>query len=122
MAKVFIIEDDNFLRTLLKKKMQKVGFEVFEFSDVEGVLESARNIRPDLIVLDIIFQHNKEGIQVISEIRNDPELRGIPIIVLTRIQDPAELKEGLKFGFEGYLVKTQTTLEEVIDWIQKFIG
>ena len=84
--------------------------------DGEAGVEDAKREQPDLILLDIILP-KKDGFAVIQELKQDPATASIPIIVLTNLEDSADIERALGLGATTFLVKTNYRLEEVADKI-----
>src|SRR6056297_625974 len=102
--KILIIEDDKFLRQLVSRKLSKQDFEIAEAVDGEQGLEKAKEEKPDLILLDLILP-GMDGFEVLSELKEDPELSSIPVVILSNLGQKDEIEKGLQMGAEDYLVK-----------------
>jgi CheY-like chemotaxis protein len=96
--------------TLLKKKFaNKIdvvndGAEVLEFLRCEGKYKSRSNIDPAVVILDLMMP-GMNGIEVLREIRRDPVLKFIPIVMLSASNDQADLKICYELGVNAYVVK-----------------
>lgn len=102
--RVLVVDDQPHIVRLIQVNLQKEGFEVTTASDgVEG-LQRLREVRPDLVILDVIMPR-KDGFEVLREAKADPELAEIPVIMLTVKTHNADIVEGLKEGAELYLPK-----------------
>ena len=86
-GEVLIIDDDPDLCAALQAALQADGFAVRCASQGSLGLKMMREDRPDLVFLDIIMRMPTEGVWVSEEIANDPELRKIPVVILTSIVD-----------------------------------
>jgi CheY-like chemotaxis protein len=82
---VLIIDDDPDLCAVLQTVLQSEGFTVRCASQGSLGLEMMRERKPDVVFLDIIMRMPTEGVWVSEEIANDPELRGVPVVMLTSI-------------------------------------
>ena len=101
---VLVVDDQPHIVRLIQVNLEKEGFQVTTAGDgVEG-LYKVREIRPDLVILDVIMPR-KDGFEVLREIKSDPELLDIPVIMLTVKTHNADIGEGLKEGAEMYLPK-----------------
>lgn len=82
MKKVLIIDDDSNVSELLKTRLESQGYETSVATDgVEGYVK-AKSLKPDLIILDVSMP-NLDGYSLFQEIRWDPEIKFIPVLVLT---------------------------------------
>lgn len=101
---VLVVDDQPHIVRLIQVNLEKEGFQVTTAGDgVEG-LQKVREIRPDLVILDVIMPR-KDGFEVLRDIKSDPELLDIPVIMLTVKTHNADIVEGLKEGAEMYLPK-----------------
>lgn len=116
--KVLIIEDDPSLLDALQKKLEAEGFEVFRSEDGETGLRTAEEKHPDLIILDLILP-KKHGFTVLAELQKTPELRSIPVMVLTNLESAPEIERAFSLGVKYYLVKANYAVGEVVQKVQQ---
>ncbi len=86
-GKIMIIDDDPDLCAALSEALSANGFTVYCADQGSLGLKMMRQDKPDLVFLDIIMRMPTEGVWVSEEIANDPELREIPVVMLTSIVD-----------------------------------
>lgn len=115
--KILIIEDDKFLRELIVKKLNEQGFTTLEAVDGEEGLKKSREEKPDLILLDLILP-GIDGFEVLSRLKQDPETKSIPIIILSNLGQKEDIERGLKLGAFDYLVKAHFTPGEIIEKVK----
>lgn len=118
--KILVIEDDKFLRQLVTKKISKRDYNIVEAVDGESGLEKAEEEDPDLILLDLILP-GIDGFEVLSELKDDPELSTIPVVILSNLGQKDEIEKGLQMGAEDYLVKAHFTLGEIVEKIEEVL-
>ena len=104
MKKIFLIEDDTDLFALLKYNLEKEGFSMAGSQTGKGALELCRQVRPDLILLDIMLP-DYDGLEICKAVRKDPDLLGTPIIFLTARASETDRIVGLELGANDYVVK-----------------
>jgi len=105
VKKILIVDDEAGFTRLMKLTVQKTGlYEVFEENDGARALETARRVRPDLILMDIVMP-NVDGGDAAAMIRRDPELVNIPIVFLTAIVSKKEAVPGELIGGFPFLSK-----------------
>ncbi|MFH1621901.1 MAG: response regulator [Candidatus Omnitrophota bacterium] len=104
MKKILIVEDESDLRTLLKRHLEKTGFECTDAEDGFKALERVKQQRPDLIILDLMLP-NLSGEQVCKEIKSVKETKDIPIIMLTAKDSDIDRIIGRVVGADVYLTK-----------------
>ncbi|MGA2114348.1 MAG: response regulator transcription factor [Bryobacteraceae bacterium] len=104
MKKILLIEDDSDLFSLLKYNLEKEGFQLSGLQTGKGAIELCRQVRPDLILLDIMLP-DSDGLDICKGIRRDPELAATPIIFLTARASETDRIVGLELGANDYVVK-----------------
>src|SRR3954447_20789706 len=104
MKKILLIEDDADLFSLLKYNLEKEGFSLSGQHTGKGAIELCRQIRPDLILLDIMLP-DSDGLDICKGIRKDPDLAATPVIFLTARASETDRIVGLELGANDYVVK-----------------
>jgi len=121
MAKtILVIEDDKFLRELISRKLTGEGFDVLEAVDGEEGIKKIKEGKPDLVLLDLILP-SIDGFEVLTRVRDDPEVSSIPIIILSNLGQREEVEKGLKLGAIDYLIKAHFTPGEIIEKIKNVL-
>ena len=122
MSKVLLVEDDPFLSSLLKNRLQKEGLEVILARDGEEALNSLKSGKPDLILLDLILP-KKSGFEVMEEMRNDPQIQSqeMPIIIISNLGQPEDISRGQELGAIEYFIKAKTSIDELVEKIKGFL-
>lgn len=119
--KILIIEDEEILSDLLKKKLTQAGYEVSVAEDgVEGINQVEKSV-PDLILLDIVMP-KMGGFEVMKELQKREEFAKIPVIIISNSGQPVELDLAQKLGVKDWLIKTDFDPQEVLDKVVKQIG
>ncbi len=121
MKKIVIVEDEEILQNLLKKKLIENGYEAEVAEDGEKGLQKIREVNPDLILLDIIMP-KMGGFEVLEEMQKDENISHIPVIVVSNSGQPVEIDRAQKLGAKDWIVKTEFDPQEVIDKIINQIG
>ncbi len=104
MATILIADDDPILVEILKFRLESAGYTVAIARDGEDALVAAHGNRPDLIVLDSMMPVIA-GPEVLAELKSDPDLCDIPVVMLTARDGEADIVAGLKAGASEYLTK-----------------
>jgi DNA-binding response OmpR family regulator len=118
MKKILFIEDEAALQKTFRDILEKEGYQMISALDGESGLRLAKSQKPDLILLDLILPR-KDGFEVLKELKEDEATEGIPVIVLTNLEDIESVERAIELGATTYLVKAQYTLEEVIQKVKK---
>src|ERR1700689_5498095 len=104
MKKILLVEDDSDLFSLLKYNLEKEGFAISGLQTGKGAVELCRQVRPDLILLDIMLP-DSDGLDICKAIRKDPDLSALPIIFLPARASETDRIVGLELGANDYVVK-----------------
>ena len=126
--KVLVIDDDVQLVETVKTLLQSVGYEVASAYQAEKGVELARQIKPDLILLDVMFAGppGPDGIEVSRRIQQDAALKDIPVIILSGVRKDLDLP--FKIGPDETWMPVKTFLEKpikpdrLLQEIQKILG
>ena len=87
---ILIVEDDSMLRKVLSNRIVEEGYEVLEAEDGKEGLEKLQEIKPDLLVLDVMMP-KKTGFNLFKQIKRDDGLKNIPVIMLTSISQVTDV-------------------------------
>lgn len=109
---IWCVDDDNTIREIEVYTLTQTGFEARGFADGVSMLEALKTEKPELIVLDIMLP-GKDGIEVLKEIRRNPDTREIPVIMATAKGEEMDKILGLDMGADDYLVKPFGVMEMV---------
>ena len=118
--KILIIEDDEFLRNLMVRRLGKEGFETAEASNGKTGLEKSKTEKPDLILLDLILP-GIDGYEVLVEIKKNPATASIPVIIITNLDQKENNKETRDLAVD-YLIKAQLDPIEITERIKKVLN
>ena len=122
-TKILLVEDDPFLSSLLKNRLQKEGFEIILVRDGDEALNSLNDFAPNLILLDIILP-KKSGFEVMEEVNKNPQLKNkkTPIIIISNLGQPEDIERGRQLGAIEYFIKAKISIDELIEKIKSFIS
>lgn len=109
-AKVLIVDDEENIVVSLEFLMQREGYEVSIARDGDEALERIRADLPDLVLLDVMMP-KKNGFEVCQEVKADPGLRSVRILMLTAKGRDTEVAKGLALGADAYMTKPFSTRE-----------
>jgi class 3 adenylate cyclase/CheY-like chemotaxis protein len=101
---ILAVDDTPENLEILRMRLESQGYAVAEAADGDQGLARARELEPDLVLLDIMMP-KRDGISVVREMKADPRLRHIPVILVTAKADTKDLVEGLDAGGDDYLTK-----------------
>ena len=121
MKKILFIEDEAILQKTFGEILEAKNFKMISALDGDIGIKLAKKEKPDLILLDLLMPR-KNGFEVLKELKEDPETKDIPVIVLTNLERIEDVNKAVELGATTYLVKAHYTIEEVIDKIKKALG
>ncbi len=114
---VLIVDDDPAVRDLLARFIVSDGYEVATAADGDEGLRRARDLRPRAIILDVVMPE-RDGWNVLTRLKADPELRDTPVIILTVVD---EKTVGLSLGAAEYITKP-IDRERVVSLVRRYCG
>jgi len=118
--RILIVDNDPDTTHLVKVLLERTGqYLVLEENDSTKAHQSARNFRPDLILLDVVMQETDGG-EVAAQIEADPDLHNTPIVFLTALVTRAEAKSGLNIQGHPFLAKP-VSIPELINAIERHL-
>jgi two-component system phosphate regulon response regulator PhoB len=104
MARVLVIEDDADLREVLRYNLSQAGHHPFVAATGEAGLELALEVRPDIVLLDLMLP-DVSGTAVAQSLQRDPQTEGVPIIMVTAKAEEVDRVVGFELGAADYVVK-----------------
>jgi two-component system, OmpR family, alkaline phosphatase synthesis response regulator PhoP len=110
--RILIADDEENIVISLEFLMKREGFEVLIAKDGEEAVEMIRSERPDLVLLDVMMP-KKSGFEVCQEVKSDPSLKSVRILMLTAKGRETEVAKGLALGADSYVTKPFSTKELV---------
>ena len=118
--KVLLVEDDKFLSSILKTKLEQAGLEVTLALDGEQAIEALKNYQPNLILLDLILP-KKSGFEVLESISQDPQIEQIPVIILSNLGQEKDIERTKQLGAIEYYIKAKTSIDFLIERIKDIL-
>lgn len=109
-SRVLIADDIQQNRELLEAYLADEGYEIIMASDGQQTMQLVEQQQPDLILLDIMMPR-MSGYEVCSQIKADPAKRGIPVLVVTALNEPGDIEKAVNAGCDDFLTKPVNRLE-----------
>jgi CheY-like chemotaxis protein len=107
---ILVCDNEEILRGLVRASLDGNGYTLVEARDGDEAVEQARLVRPDLILLDMMMP-GQSGLEVLAELRRDPKLRGIPVLMLTARAQLTDREAAHLAGADRFLAKPFSPLE-----------
>ncbi len=121
MSKILIIEDDPLMQRMYQKAFSFDKYEVSVAGDgVEG-LDKVRSEKPTVVLLDVMMP-KMNGLETLVKIKSDPEIKSIPVIMLTNLAGSADAEKALESGAVKYIVKSEQEPKEVVKMVKEIIA
>ena len=117
---VLIIEDDRFLRRAAQAGLAQEGFQVFAAAEGHEGLRSAAEIKPDVILLDLLMP-GMSGIDVLKALKADELTRGIPVMILSNSSRDQDKQQAEALGAVGYFIKANLSLADLARTIERLL-
>ena len=118
MAKILIIEDDNFLLEMLTKTSTQEGLDIKIAVDGEAGLANIKAEKFDLILLDLILP-KLPGLELLKQLRDEGD--NTPVIVLSNLYDKESIDLAKSLKTKDYIIKAQSTPKEIIEKVKTFL-
>ncbi len=119
--KVVIVEDDEHISKVYEIKLAKEDINAIVARDGEEAVIMITAEKPDLIILDLMVP-KKDGFGVLEEIKKNPELAKIPVIILSNLGQKKDQDRATALGANEYLVKMDYSIQDIIDKVKGYLG
>lgn len=118
---IFIVEDEEAIRRVIRDALVKKGFNVLEASNGAEALELVKTNCPDLILLDVLMPR-MHGVEVVTKLRLDVSTKDVPIILLTNFAEDPKVQQMVSEGHCELLIKGKTSLEALTKLLAAKLG
>jgi two-component system phosphate regulon response regulator PhoB len=121
MTKVLIVEDEELIARMYQKALKFDDFEVSVAIGGEMGLKLIKEFQPDIVLLDIMMPE-PNGIGVLEQIKADPDIKEIPIVMLTNLSGKHDAELALEKGASAFVVKSQIKVEKLGEKIRAILN
>ncbi len=118
--KILIVEDDQQVARVYGIKFSGAGYEVVSAFDGEEGIGKINAERPDIVLLDLMLPR-KDGFAVLEEMKKNGNLSKIPVIVLSNLGQDEDRERALKLGAVDYIVKADSTIQEIVEKVGQYL-
>ena len=119
--RVLLAEDDRILRKAGETSLTRKGYSVIPALDGEDALAKALAHRPDLILLDVMMP-KMQGFDVLARLKSDATTRDIPVIMLSNLEQEADIRRSIEGGARSYLVKSNVPLDALAERVAEVLN
>lgn len=121
-ASILLIEDDPAIALMYETKLKAEGYTITVKPDgAQGWEALQAGPRPDMLLLDVVLP-KKDGFEILRDVRKDPKLHDLTVILLTNLAQEADRKEGAKLKASDYVVKAHITPQELVGIVAKHLS
>ena len=118
--KVMLIEDDRFLSSLIKARLEKDGLNVAQAFDGDDAIKRLPEERPDLVILDLIMPKTN-GFEVLKAISLMPGLERTPVVIVSNLAQDSDIDKARQLGAKAYFVKVKISIDDLIGKIEGLV-
>jgi DNA-binding response OmpR family regulator len=118
--KIMVIEDDRFLSSLIKARVEKDGIAVIQAFDGEEAIKRLPEERPNLVILDLIMPKTN-GFEVLKAIAMMPGLERTPVIIVSNLAQDDDIEKARQLGAREYFVKVKISIDDLISKIETLV-
>ena len=113
MPQLLLIEDNQHMQRIFRERLQREGFQVVTADDGEQGLRRARELHPDIILLDIMLP-KLDGFQVLKNLRDDPFLVNVPVFMLSNRSTGNDIQQARSMGARRFFAKGTSALHDIM--------
>jgi CheY-like chemotaxis protein len=121
MAKILIVDDDDMIRMMYQKIFVFNNFEAEIAADGEEGLQKALEVKPDLILLDVMMP-KMTGLQTLEKLKSNDQTKPIPVVMLTSLNGQQDAEMALSKGAVKYIVKSEYEPKEVASMVKEVLA
>lgn len=119
---VLIVEDDPFYSKIYKTKLAKENLNALLASNGNDAIKTIKEQgAPALVLLDLIMP-GKDGFETLAEIKQDPTMKDVPVVVLSNLSQEEDINRVKALGASEYLIKSNISIQEVVDKIKNSLA
>jgi two-component system alkaline phosphatase synthesis response regulator PhoP len=120
-ATILIVDTEQFIAVAYRDGLERAGYDVLLAVDGKEALDMVRSKVPSLLILELLLP-KMNGFELIQTLKQDSKLSKIPILVLTNLSQPADRVEAEGLGVEGFFVKSDVSLQDVLKRVNELLG
>ena len=110
MALIYVVEDDESIREIEEFALMNAGHKVIGFPDARSFYKKLEDVSPDMILLDVMLP-DESGYDIVRKIRKNPDIKRVPVMMVTATTTELDLIRGLEDGADDYIKKPFSVME-----------
>lgn len=120
-GKILIVEDDISLFNIYSTELRIKGYDVINVADGLSAKSKIIEYKPDLVMLDIMLP-GMNGLNILQEVKEDPETANVPVVMLTNYGSEDNVKKALEAGAADYIMKYKILPAELHEKVELILG
>ena len=120
-SRILIVEDQIDIRRFIRMTLEMTEHELHEAADGSQALALAHELRPALVMLDVMLPGSIDGLEVCRRLRADPSQAGVKVLLLSARGLPADLQAGRRAGADACLVKPCSPID-LLEQVESMLG
>lgn len=117
---LLVVEDEAAIAQMYSDRFKMAGFDVTVAHEGQEAINKMAAEHPNIVLMDILMP-GLSGTEAVEQAKANPATRNIPIVMLTNYPESVDLQNALKLGAAGYIIKSESTPEQVVAKIQKLL-
>ena len=118
--KTLIVEDDSFLLSAYRLKLEGLGYEIKEALDGAEALKILEWWTPELVILDLMLP-KMDGFDFLTKMKADHRWKNVPVLVASNLGQREDIDRAMALGAAGYVVKSDLSLEDLVTKINALL-
>jgi len=119
--RILVVEDEEFLRRIFKLRLTGDGYEVSDAGTGEAAWEWLQENVPHLVILDL-YLPRMSGFELLERVKAQPKLKDVAVLILSGLEQEADVRKGLELGAKGYVNKTKLKPSEFLAKVRSLLG
>lgn len=120
--KVLVAEDDPSLSQILSSRLTRAGMEVIKAKTGEEALKVIQEMKPDLVLLDLILPGKYDGFEVLQKMREDRTLDSRSVVIISNLGQESDMERVKQLGAVEYFVKAKTSIDDLVNRIKNLLN
>jgi len=118
--KIFWVEDDKLIGSILEKKFVSSKFELVHVMNGEEALTRLKDFTPDIIIVDLMLP-GMDGFEILQKVRQDTRFKKTPVMILSNLSKPSDFERAKLLGASKYLVKASSSLDQIVADVRSMV-
>lgn len=120
---LFLAEDDPLIIRMYSRAIKIGGYELVEVADGQTSISKLKemNPKPDIVLLDIMMP-NKSGFDVLRAMKEDQDLKEVPVILLSNLSGQEDAKKGIELGADLFMIKSEYSPKQILEKVEEIMN